>query len=104
GILSILDAAALALLALSIGPIVADTELTLPVVGTVDDTGVIIVLGIACSLIILKGVLALMLMWRATRQFSKYELELGARLFDTYVESRWVERLKRNSSDIVRLT
>lgn len=104
GILSILDATALALLALIIGPIVADTSLTLPVIGAVDDTGLIILLGVACALIILKGVLALALMWRATRKFSRYELELGARLFDTYVESRWVERLKRNSSDIVRLT
>ena len=104
GVLSIIDAAALALLALIIGPLVAGTSLTLPVIGAVDDVGLIVVLGVACLLIILKGVLALALMWRATRQFSKYELELGARLFDTYLEARWVERLKRNSSDIVRLT
>ena len=104
GLLSILDAAALALLALIIGPIVAGTQLTLPIIGPVDSNGLIVLLGIACLLIIAKGVAALALSWRATRTFSRYELELGARLFDTYLVSNWVERLKRNSADIVRLT
>jgi ABC-type bacteriocin/lantibiotic exporter with double-glycine peptidase domain len=104
GLLSIVDAVALALLALIIGPIAAGTELTLPLVGPVDSAGLIVLLGIACLLIILKGVVALALSWRATRVFAAYELELGARLFDSYLGSSWVERLRRNSADIVRLT
>ncbi|WP_353988417.1 ABC transporter ATP-binding protein [Ruicaihuangia caeni] len=104
GLLSMLDAAALALLAIIMGPVVAGTSLRLPVLGTIDSTGLIWLLAVAAALIILKGLLALTLTWRATRAFARYELELGARLFDTYLGSSWVERLQRNSSDIVRLT
>lgn len=104
GLLSILDAAALAILAVVIGPIVAGTDLTLPLLGEVDTVGMLLLLVGVCVAIIAKGILALLLSWRATRVFSTYELELGARLFDTYLASSWVDRLKRNSADIVRLT
>lgn len=103
-LLSILDAAALAILAVVIGPIVAGTPLTLPIFGEVGTVGMLLMLATVCAAIIAKGILALVLSWRATRVFSNYELELGARLFDTYLTSSWVDRLKRNSADIVRLT
>jgi len=104
GLLSVLDAAALAILAVVIGPIVAGTPLELPLLGRVSTPGMLLMLGLVCVAIIAKGVLALSLSWRATRVFATYELELGARLFDSYLASSWVERLKRNSADIVRLT
>jgi ABC-type multidrug transport system fused ATPase/permease subunit len=103
-VLSVLDAAALGLLAVVIGPIVSGSKLTLPLIGEVGDAGLIIMLGLVCVLIIMKGALSLLVIWRATRVFANYELELGSRLFDSYMASSWVERLKRNSSDIVRLT
>lgn len=104
GLLSILDAAALALLAIVIGPVVAGTQLTLPIVGMLDTVGLLLALALVCAIIIAKGGLALLISWRATRVFSGYELQLGSRLFDSYLESSWVDRLKRNSADIVRLT
>lgn len=104
GLLSILDAAALALLAIVITPIMTNSVLTLPVIGDVSGGGLITLLGVVCLLIISKGVIALSLVWRATRTFARYELEIGSRLFDSYIRSSWVERLKRNSADIVRLT
>lgn len=104
GLLSVLDAAALGLLAVAVSPIISGSTLTLPIVGTVKDDGLIIILGLVCFLIILKGVLALSLSWRATRVFASYELDVGSRLFDSYLKSSWVERLKRNSADVVRLT
>jgi len=103
-LLSVLDAAALGLLAAVLGPLLSEVKLSLPILGEVNDTGLIILLGIVCLLIILKGVLSLLVIWRATRVFAGYELELGSRLFDSYMASSWIERLKRNSSDIVRLT
>jgi len=103
GLLSILDGVALGLLALVLSPIISGNALSLPVLGTVDQTGQIILLGVVCGLIVLKGVLAVTLLWSATRRFAKYELEIGARLFDSYIRSPWVERLKRNSAMIVRL-
>ncbi len=103
-LLSVLDAAALGLLAIVIGPLLSDVKLSLPLIGEVNDSGLIILLGMVCLLIILKGALSLLVIWRATRVFAGYELELGSRLFDSYMASSWIERLKRNSSDIVRLT
>jgi ABC-type multidrug transport system fused ATPase/permease subunit len=104
GLLSMLDAFALALLALVMTPIISNTELVLPVIGQVDDSGLIILLGVVCALIISKGMLALSFLWAATRRFARYELAIGTRLFATYIASPWVERLKRNSADLVRLS
>lgn len=104
GLLAVLDAFALALLALIISPILSGTQVDLPVVGEVDSTGLILLLGLVCVLIIAKSVIAVVLLWGATRRFATYELDLGSRLFDTYIAASWTERLKRNSSDLVRLT
>lgn len=103
GLLSILDGIALGLLAIVVGPVIANTTLTLPIVGTVEGGGLILLLGVVCLLIVLKGLIAIILLRGATRRFAKYELEIGSRLFDAYIASPWVERLKRNSSDLVRL-
>jgi ATP-binding cassette subfamily C protein len=102
--LSFLDGAALALLALAISPLATGGAVSLPVVGEIDSGGVIALIAVICGLIITKSVLAVLLLWRTTRTFSKFELELGARLFSAYVRSPWVERLSKNTSDIVRTT
>jgi ABC-type multidrug transport system fused ATPase/permease subunit len=104
GILALLDAFALALLAVIISPIVTGAELVLPIIGEVDQLGVIGLLGVVCALIVGKSVVAAVLLWFATRRFAKYELELGSRLFDSFIASSWTERLKRNSADLVRMT
>src|SRR5690606_9627118 len=54
-------------------------------------------------LVLAKGLLSVLLLWVATRRFATFELAFGSRLFDSYITSPWVERLKRNSSDLVRL-
>jgi ATP-binding cassette subfamily C protein len=104
GALSILDGAALGLLALAIEPILSGGGVSLPFVGEVAGGGLLIMLAIVCLLIILKGALSVLLIWRATRTFARFELVIGSRLFDSYLKSSWVERLKRNSADVVRLT
>jgi ABC-type multidrug transport system fused ATPase/permease subunit len=103
-LLSVVDAAALALLALAITPLASGSDLTLPIIGSIEGPGILALFGTICLLIIGKSAGTLGLMWRATRRFATYELELGSRLFDSYLESNWVDRLKRNSADIVRLT
>jgi ABC-type multidrug transport system fused ATPase/permease subunit len=103
GMLSILDAAAVALLAIVIGPVLSGGPVDLPVIGTVSEQGLIVLLGVVCGLIISKSLIAVVLLWFATRRFARYELALGGRLFETYVGSSWTERLKRNSADLVRL-
>lgn len=102
--LSFLDGIALALLALAIAPLAAGDPLALPVIGELDTTGIIVLVATISFLIVLKSVAAVLLLWRTTRTFAHYELELGNRLFEAYIRSPWVERLKKNSADIVRTT
>lgn len=101
--LALLDIAALGLLALTLTPMVQGDPLTLPLVGTLDDGAHVWVLLIVCGLIVLKGVLALVLQWVATRRFAAYELAIGDRLFAAYVGAPWTERLGRNTAELVRL-
>jgi ABC-type bacteriocin/lantibiotic exporter with double-glycine peptidase domain len=103
-LLSILDGAALGLLALVITPLVSGAPLKLPIIGTIEGTGQAIVLGLVCVLVIAKSVLAVVQLWVTTRKFQEYELAIGARLFGTYIASPWTERLKRNSADLVRVS
>ncbi len=104
GLLSLLDGAALSLLALAITPLSTGDPISLPVVGELDSVGVVWLIVTICVLIIGKSAAALALLWRTTRTFANYELELGNRLFVAYIRAPWVQRLKKNSADIVRAT
>jgi ATP-binding cassette subfamily C protein len=103
GLLSALDALSLGLLAVVITPLISNRPLTLPLIGTVSTTGLVWLLVLICFVVILKGVLASLLQFSATRRFASYELEIGDRLLAAYLAAPWVERLKRNSADVVRL-
>lgn len=103
GLLSILDAAALGLLAIIITPLVSNTTVVMPVIGRIDSVGLLVLLGVVCLLIIVKGALTLLLTWVATRRFAVYELEIGNQLLDAYLSSPWGARLGRNSSDLIRI-
>ncbi|MGN6502363.1 MAG: ABC transporter ATP-binding protein [Pseudolysinimonas sp.] len=102
--LALLDGAALGMLAAVTSPILSGGTLTLPLIGTVDNTGLLIMLGLVCVLIVLKAVIAVLLLWGATRRFANYEFQIGQRLFEGYIHAPWTERLKRNSTELVRLT
>ena len=103
GLLALLDAFSLGLLAVVISPLVSGHPLTLPGIGTVSTTGLIWLLVIICAVVVLKGILASVLQFYATRRFASYELEIGDRLLAGYLAAPWVERLKRNSADVVRI-
>jgi ATP-binding cassette subfamily C protein len=104
GVLALMDGLALGLLAVVIAPLVGNTPVVLPVFGTLEGAQILIPLVLVCVLIVLKGVFALTLQWFATRRFARYELELGVRVFDGYIRAPWVDRLRRNSSDLVRIS
>lgn len=104
GVLALMDGLALGLLAVVIAPLVSNSPLVLPVVGRLEGAEILWPLGLVCALIVLKGVFTLTLQWFATRRFARYELDLGVRVFDGYIRAPWVERLRRNSSDLVRIT
>ena len=103
GLLSILDAAALGLLAVIITPLISGTPANIPLIGSVDSVGLLIALGVVCALIVLKGALTLLLVWMAARRMARYELAIGNRLLDAHLHAPWVDRLKRNSSDLIRI-
>lgn len=103
GLLSFLDAFSLGLLAVVMTPLISGTALKLPVIGKITTGGLVWMLVLICGVVILKGVLASLLQYFATRRFASYELEIGDRLLGAYLRAPWVERLKHNSSDVVRL-
>ncbi len=104
GVLAIFDAAALGLLAIVIGPVATNNTVSLPLIGEISDTGVLIAMACIVLLILAKGAASTWALYWATRQSAKYELELGMRLFSSYMRAPWAERLTKNSADIVRFT
>ncbi|MEV8250819.1 ABC transporter ATP-binding protein [Microbacterium sp. NPDC076768] len=104
GALSILDAAALMLVAVVIGPLATGSTVELPLIGEIAGPSIFIVLALVCLLIVVKGVATVTLMWFATRRFASYELAIGERLLRAYFRAPWVERLKKNSTEVVRMT
>lgn len=101
--ITILDAVAMALLAVVIGPAMSGGSISLPVIGAVGADSAPVIAVLAISMIILKSVLAIALHWFATRRFAKYEQEIGDRLFGAYVNSSWEERSKRTVAEITRI-
>lgn len=104
--LALLDIAALGMLALLLAPMMSGTSVTIPVIGwelsEPSDFG--IALGIVCILILLKDLLGILVQRLSTKRFARFEQELGARLLDSFFFAPWLDRLSRNSSDIVRST
>lgn len=102
-LLTILDIAAIMLLALSLAPMIAQSPIRLPFVGTIGDEQYIWLIGAVAVLILVKSVLALLQQWFATRRFASFELEIGRQLFDAYIKAPWTYRLGRNTAQIVRI-
>jgi ABC-type multidrug transport system fused ATPase/permease subunit len=101
--LTLLDVAAMGLLALVISPAVNGVEISLPIFGKLPTSSTPLLVLIACGLIVLKSFLTVFSHWIATTRFAKYELEIGARLFSAYIHSSWDERSKRSVAEITRI-
>lgn len=102
-LLSVLDVIALALIAALLSPLVNGTQVTLPIIGKVNDSQIVMIILLVCGLFILKSVLALLLHWVATRRFAAYELEVGNRLFRAFSHSSWEERAQLSNAEITRI-
>ncbi len=101
--LAILDVAAMGLLALVLTPLLSGGEISLPLLGSfpAEDAGWFVL--VACGLIILKAVLAIVQQWHVTRRFARYELEVGDELLAAYTEINWDGRTGLSTSDVTRL-
>lgn len=103
GLLSLLDVAALMLLALSLAAMMQGNPVILPLIGEIPpERYVWLLLGVS-FLVLLKSFVSLLQNWFATRRFAEYELTLGLRLFDAYIKAPWVDRLSRTTSQLVRM-
>jgi len=101
--LALLDVAALMLLAVSMTSMLQRDPVTIPLVGTIGTGGYVWIILVVSGLVIVKSFLSLGLQWFATRRFAAFELEIGDRLFDAYIKAPWTERLRRNTSELVRM-
>lgn len=101
--LAALDIVALGLITALVTPLAGGGQATLPVIGEIQESSVPLVIVVICALFILKSVLALVLHWRATRRFAKYELQVGNRLFRAYTHSSWEIRSGLSTAEITRI-
>lgn len=104
GILSVVDAAALGLLALLLAPMAIGNPVSLPLIGTLTTTQLVATIAALCIFIVLKGAASLLVLLWGARRGERYEIEIGSRLFSSFIKSPWEIRLARNSSDIVRFS
>lgn len=101
--LAILDLMALGLLAATMTSLPAGKPMQLGPFGPIDSfSGYAAVLGVFCALIIGKSALNVLLLHIATSRFAAHEVEIGDRLLAAYMRAPWVDRLKRNSAELVR--
>lgn len=101
--LTLLDIAALMLLAVSLSGMMTGGDVQIPLIGAVPPDKYVWLLLAVSLLVLLKSVLTLAQNWAATRKFADFELTLGLRLFDAYIGAPWVERLAQTSSRLVRM-
>lgn len=101
--LALIDVAAIALLAIALGSMVAGADILLPIVGAITSENYVWFLLSISVVVIIKAFLSLVLQWYATRRFALFELEIGDRLFDAYIRAPWTDRLSKNTAQVVRL-
>lgn len=102
-ILALVDVVAIGLIAAALGSMIAGREIPLPIVGTISPSEYVWFLLAIALIVIGKSVASLGLQWLATRRFARFELEIGDRLFGAYIRAPWMERLGRNTAQLVRL-
>jgi ABC-type multidrug transport system fused ATPase/permease subunit len=102
--LAVFDVAALGLLALVLGPVATGDPVELPFLGELGEGGLVGAIIAICALLIAKSAFALILTWWATRRIPRYEVAIGDRLFRAYISAPWRDRLRKNSSEIMRFT
>lgn len=102
--LSILDVVALGLFAAIISPIASGQPVTLPIIGLLSNTGLVLAIVLVCVLMVLKGVLAVLVTWWGIRRIARYEVAIGDRLFRGYINAPWLTRLRRNSADMLQFS
>lgn len=103
-VLALVDVAVLGLLALGVSVMLQGNALDLPVVGEIGPDQYPWLLLVLVALLMLKSSASIALQWVATRRFAAFELQIGEQLFSAYMRAPWLDRLKRTTAELVRLT
>ncbi len=103
-VLAVVDVTALMLLALTLASTVAESGVSLPLIGQIPQNQVVWLVLILAAVVIAKSAANVWLQWVATRRFASYELAVGQELFGAYIRSSWTDRISRNSAQIVAMT
>lgn len=101
--LAIFDAGALGLLALVVAPVASGSPVSIPLIGELDQVGVLLAILAVCALMVIKAVAAVLVTWWATRRIPRFEVAIGDRLLRAFLVAPWRDRLRKNSSDVMRL-
>lgn len=101
--LALLDIVALGMLAIVLSALGSGREVSLPLIGVIPTENIVWVLVAACGLMVIKSLIALAQQWYVTRRMAQFELIIGDRLFSAYIRAPWLERMKRNSAELVRM-
>ena len=103
-LLSGIDVLALMLLALTLTAAITSSPISLPLLGAVSSDAVPWMILVLSLVVIAKSAINVWLQWIATRRFASYELDIGQRLFASYIRAPWTERLRRNTAQIVQMS
>jgi ATP-binding cassette subfamily C protein len=103
-VLAVIDVAALMLLALTLAGMITQEPLSLPLIGTIAPEHATWLVAVLAIIVIAKSAANVWLQWIATRRFATYELAVGQELFGAYIRASWVDRISRNSAQIVAMT
>lgn len=102
-VLALLDSGALGVFALVLNQILKGGSMSLPVFGSVSQEFGLLLLVSSAMVMILKSVLNIWLQWISTRKFADYELDIGTVLFQSYIRAPWTVRMKRSTTELVRM-
>jgi ATP-binding cassette, subfamily B, bacterial PglK len=105
-ILSLVDVVALGALAIALpGLIDPRSAITVPVIGWTIDSfeEQVVLIGLFALLIAAKSLLNIIAIRVATRKFARHETDLGQTLFTSYMSAPWVDRLSKNTQEIIRM-
>lgn len=100
---SLIDILALAILASSLTALVSNQALELPILGRIEPEFMLYLILLACGIIIIKTVISLIMVQVLARRFAKYELQLGQKLFRSYLFAPWYIRNDFSTIDMIKI-
>lgn len=100
--LALLDLVALALLALSINPVLSNESSKLPIIGELPAASLPLLLAISLSLLLLRNLGSLVSYRIAVFRVSSIEMSLGSYIFEKNLRLPWAMRSQKSSMEIVR--